>query len=112
MPTIKLVVKGLGPPPSFKNHKRAILDRSTGKMRTLTEPKVKQWMNQCIDQLASQLITTCPIIEGETAGEWRKRLLTVLSRLQDDSWKYMAPGHQNVKMVPKGEEGVEITIEL
>lgn len=108
---IKLVVRGIGPVPSFKNNKRAILDRNTGKMRTLTKPKTKRWMNQCIAQLESQLLGAYPIKEGETAGEWAKRLRTVLLPLQDDSWKHMLPGDQNVRMVEPGQEGAEITIE-
>lgn len=112
MPTIKLVIKGIGPPPSFKNNKRAILDRNTGKMRTLTDPKTKRWMEACTSQFESQLLTACPTIEGETAGEWRKRLLTVLSRLQDDSHQYMLPGQQSVERVEKGMEGVDVTIEF
>lgn len=108
---IKLTVQGLGPPPSFKNNKRAILDRNTSKMRTLTKPETKQWMNQCIAQFESQLLGCCPIKEGETAGEWAKRLRTVLLPLQDDSWKHMLPGNQNVRMVQAGKEGAEITIE-
>lgn len=109
--SLTLTITGLGPVPSFKNRKRAILDRNTGKMRTLTEPKTKQWMKKCIAQFESQLLTACPTIEGETAGEWRKRLQTVLSPLQDDSWKFMLPGEQNVEMVAKGDEGAVITIE-
>lgn len=108
---IKLKVQGIGPVPSFKNNKRAILDRNTGKMRTLTKPETKRWMNQCIAQFESQLLGACPIIEGETHGEWVKRLLTVLLPLQDDSWKHMLPGDQNVRMVKKGREGAEVTIE-
>lgn len=108
---IRLTVQGLGQVPSFKNNKRAILDRNTSKMRTLTEPKTKRWMNQCIDQFESQLLTCFQIKEGETVGEWRKRLRTALLPLLDDSWKHMLPGAQNVRIVPKGNEGAEITID-
>lgn len=106
-----LTIKGLGPTPSFKNNKRAILDSNTGKMRTLTKPETKQWMNQCIDQFESQLLTALAITEGETVGEWQRRLRTALLPLQDDSWKHMLPGEQNVRMVSKGEEGADVTIE-
>lgn len=109
---IKLVVKGLGNVPSFKNNKRAILDRNTGKMRTLTKPETKRWMNQCIAQFESQLLGACPIREGETAGEWARRLRTALLPLLDDSWKHMLPGDQNIRIVQAGQEGAEITIEL
>jgi len=101
----------IGPPMSFKNKKRIGFNRKTGKGVSYTDKKTKQWMQNAIAQLESQLLTCCPTIAGETAGEWRKRLLTVLFPLQDDSWKYMLPGAQNVKMVPKGKEGVEIEIE-
>lgn len=111
MTPIKLVVAGIGNVPSFKNNKRAILDRNTGKMRTLTKPETKRWMNQCIAQFESQLLGACPIREGETAGAWAKRLRTALLPLQDDSWKHMLPGDQNIRMVEPGQEGAEVTIE-
>lgn len=108
---IMLAVKGIGNCPSFKNRKRAILDSNTGKMRTLTEPKTKQWMNQCINQFELGLLTALAIREGETVGAWRKRLQIALLPLQDDCWKNMLPGDQNVKMVEQGMEGVEVELE-
>jgi hypothetical protein len=108
---ITLTVCGIGNVPSFKNRKRAIRDRKTGKLRTLTEPKTKRWMNNCIDQFESQLSIICRIRDGETVGEWRKRLLTVLLPLQDDSWKHMLPGNQDVRPAYPELAGAQIKIE-
>ena len=77
----------------------------------MTDPKKKQWMEKAINQLECQLHGLFPIRDGETDGEWRKRLQTVLWQLSDDSLKEMLPGEQNLKQVAKGEEGAIVRID-
>jgi len=97
--------------PSFKNKKRAILDRNTGLMRTLTEPKAKQWMEKCIQSFASQLISGEAINgvvmqTGHYQPSWTASLLP-----KDDSVNWVPELHIYVTECQPGEEGAEIIIE-
>lgn len=101
-----------GQVPAFKNHKRAILDRKTGKLRTLTEPKVKKWMAQCESDLLSQLrslylMTAAETPMGVSAQSWIASVAP-----SDDSVKEIPEIHVNVEKVPKGKEGAEIKLRL
>src|SRR5690606_30714465 len=108
---IVLKIEGIGPVPSFKNGKQISLNKKTGKRFLRTDSKKKEWMEKAIDLLECQLRGYFPIIEGETHGEWQKRLQTVLLCLQDDCVQRMLPGEQNVEKVEKGKEGAIIKIE-
>lgn len=68
-------------------------------------------MDSAIHSLGCQLRILFPTEEGETLGEWQKRLLIASCLPQDDCWEQMLPGNQNVILVPKGEEGCEIILE-
>lgn len=108
---IRLAVRQQGHVPAFKNKKRAIQDKRTGKMRTLTEPKVAEWMEQCIQSLESQLfLALATAAEGTLMG--RSRQSWIASSLPlDDSRQWIPEQHIYCKDVTKGEEGAEIIIE-
>ncbi len=109
---IKLEIKGLGHVPgNFKNRKRAIIDRSTGKLRTLTDPKVKKWMESAARSIVSQLLLTCMIDEKEIATDQRLRSWIQSSMPLDDSLTWIELGYVRGRRVKKGEEGAEILIE-
>lgn len=108
---IRLLVQGLGHVPSFKNRKRAILDSNTGKMRTLTEPKAKQWMARCTDSFVLQLISKSLTIDAGTSTECSPRSLIARSLPRDDSLQWIPEIHVTCQNVDKGHEGAEILIE-
>lgn len=105
-----LAVRGLGHVPSFKNKKRSILDRNTGKQRTLTEAKTKQWMEACIQSFVSQLLcATQTAAEGTTPG--RSKLSSIVSLLPwDDSRQWIPTIHITTLEVDAGEEGADILL--
>lgn len=107
----KLVLKVTGNIPSFKNRKRAIQDRSTGKMRTLTEPETKKRMEQIIKSFVYQLCCITQIPGDGILTEQQARSLIVLLLPEDDSWKHIPELHIFSEMVEPGNEGAEITIE-
>lgn len=98
--------------PSFKNCKRAILDRHTGKMRTLTDGKTKAKMERIIQGFVLQLLSVTPTNEPGTCPALSK-LSAIASRLPaDDSWKWISEIEICAERVPEGQEGAEITITL
>jgi hypothetical protein len=97
--------------PSFKNRKRAILDKNTGRMRTLTEPDIKRRMRELEAAIESALYSWSQTGVPETDLECRKQLRIALSGLQDDSLKEIPEFSFGVRYVEAGQEGVEITIE-
>jgi hypothetical protein len=97
--------------PAFKNRKRAIIDRFTGKPRTLTEPSVKKRMERLENSIVCALYSSCQTPERVTDLEWLKRLQTALFGLLDDSLAVIPEFSFGVRRVPKGQEGVEIEIE-
>src|SRR5690348_10817908 len=105
---VTLTVQGVGPIPSFKNCKRAILDKRTGRMRTLTEPSVKKRMQLIEDAILLALYSCCPTTEGATGLEWLKRLRIALSGLSDDSLKQIPRSNWEAAspLVETGREGV------
>lgn len=97
--------------PSFKNTKRAIVDSSTGKHRTLTPGNIKKRMAQLENRIVSSLYSLCQTPQGATDSECLKRLRTALSGLSDDSLTEIPEFSFGVRYVEPGLEGVEITIE-
>lgn len=98
-------------PPAFKNQKRSIMDRNTGKQRTLTPGKIKKRMDVLESAILSRLYSTAQTIEGETHSECLRRLRTVLSGLSDDSLQEIPNGSWRTEDVAKGAEGITIIIE-
>lgn len=108
--SLKLVVLTRDNVPSFKNSKRSILDRNTGKQRTLTPGKMKKRMDHLEQSIVSALLSLSRTGEGETALACRRRLLTVSLELCDDSLKVVPEFSFGVRYVEPGQEGVEIEI--
>jgi len=97
--------------PSFKNRKRAIKDSKTGKLRTLTEPSVKRWMEACIQSFASQLLSGEAIYGKETqTGVYQPSWIVSLLPASD-SMNWLKELHVYVTECQTGEEGAEIIIE-
>lgn len=101
----------MGDVPSFKNRKRAILDRNTGKMRTLTEPHTKQWMERCIKSFESQLYSAMQTIAGGTLTAQQARSLIVSALPLDDSRAWIPEMHIHSIDVEIGEDGADVIIE-
>lgn len=108
---IVLTIKGVGVIPAFKNRKRAIQDRNTGKMRTLTEPSIKKRMDRIENAILFALYSLCATADAETQQECLKQLRIALSGLSDDSIRELPQGSWGTEYVKKGEEGAMITIE-
>lgn len=97
--------------PSFKNRKMAIIDRRTGKPRTLTEPKNKKRMEAIIRNFASQLCSGKAIV-GLVIPPASLKLSWMLSLLPgDDSNKFLSDLTVSTEWVEKGQEGVSVLIE-
>lgn len=109
---ITLTITGLGHIPSHKNRKRAILDKSKGHLRTLTEPSIKKRMDRLENAILFALYSWCQTsVLGMHSG-CSKQLRTALSGLCDDSIKEVPEGSWDVEYVPKGQEGCVIQITL
>lgn len=106
---LKLLIKG-PLPPSFKNNKRSILDRNTGLQRTLTPKETKQRMDILENGIVFALYSLSRTIGAGTHSGCLKQLRTALCELSDDSIREVPAGDWDVRYVPKGEEGLEITI--
>ncbi len=107
---IRLTVTGLGHVPSFKNKKRAILDRKTGKMRTLTEPETKKWMERCIQSFEYQLLSAFLITEGGMQTVLSPHSWTASFLPLNDSVQWIPEITIRVEQVEKGAEGAIIEI--
>lgn len=108
---LQLLIKGLGHVPSFKNRKRAILDRKTGKPRTLTDPKVQKWMARAVESLVSQF-ASMPATNGvETWTTKHQRSLIALLLPETDSCKDIIRLEVRFMRVLKGDEGAIILIQ-
>lgn len=108
--TLTLRVRGAGEIPSFKNTKRAILDRRTGKLRTLTPAPIKRRMQALEDAMLFELCSASRITANGTLLACWKPLPIVLSGLSDDSTREIPQGSWDTIQVPPGEEGVDILI--
>lgn len=106
-----LEIKGVGHIPSFKNSKRAILDRNSGNFRTLTPGKIKKRMDKLENAILSALYSTCQTTGGATPSGCLKLWRTFLSGLRDDSVREIPSGSWDCDYVPKGQEGITIIIE-
>jgi hypothetical protein len=111
MQPIKLEIRGLGHVPSFKNKKRAILDRHTGRMRTMTDAKTQKWMEQCIRSIESQLLYAIQTIAEGTLTARRVPSLIACYLPLDDSRQWLPELLIKSVDCDKGEEGATIVIE-
>lgn len=109
---LKLTIGGMGHVPgNFKNRKRAILDRRTGKMRTFTDPKVKKWMDNAALCIEFQLSLMCQTDAKGIATAAQLRYWIQSSVPLDDSLTWVELGYVIGQRVKKGEEGATILIE-
>lgn len=108
---VVLLVEGQGHVPSFKNKKRAILNRASGKMRTLTDPETQRWMRKCEDSFVSQLHSWYRTNVIETQTEPCQPCLIASFMPSDDSVNHIREINVMVRDVVKGEEGAILMIE-
>lgn len=111
--SISLTVHGLVP--SFKNCKRAVVQKGLSKKgkpyaRPVTEPEVKKRMESITRSIASQLLSICQTDDGATSRACSRRSLTALLP-RDDCWEIIPEQHIYGKLCANGEERVEIKIE-
>jgi hypothetical protein len=106
---IILSLRQLGHVPSFKNQKRAILDRASGKMRTMTKKETAAWMKTATAHLVFQLLSGYATGAGGTVTAHSLRCL-IASLPRDDAWQFIPQITITAIKVPKGEEGADITI--
>lgn len=104
-PPIKLVVKGLGDVPSFKNSKMI------ARGRLITDPEKQRWMERCTKAFESQLRSWC-----QTAGIVISTEQPALSRIAssmplDDCLHWIPKVSVSWRGVSKGEEGAVVSIE-
>lgn len=111
MKPVVLHVKGAGHVPSFKNKKRAIVDARTGKSRTLTEPKTKEWMAKCEASFESQLRCAYQTIATGTPTVRSLRSWIACVVPLNDSVRHIIEETIRVEFVAPGEEGASIVIE-
>jgi len=102
---LRLVVRGMGPVPSFKNAKRIM-----GK-NLVTQPKIKRWMTKCIQGFVSQFCSAYPtIVEGMQTEPFPRSWIASFLPL-DDSWQWIPEISVKVIQDVKEYEGATITIE-
>ncbi len=107
---IVLSVKNNGAVPAFKNKKRAI-QMPNGKMRTLTEPKIRDWMDRVTLSFVCQLSSITPTTTGATLTVQQLHSLIVSLMPLDDSRQWISQLVISDTDVEPGEEGATITIQ-
>lgn len=107
---IKLVVNGLTIP-AFKNKKRAIMDRNTGRMRTMTDAKTQRQMEEITHTIALLLASVIPMPDDAISMEQHLQSWIASSLPLDDSRQWIAELLISSQDVDKGNEGVDIIIQ-
>ena len=96
-------ITGMGHCPAFKNRKMI------ARGRLITEPKVHAWMKKATAAMCSTLKRMFQTTDEETSTEsWRQSAIASLP--SDDNWKEIPMKIIRVRKVPKGEEGLLITL--
>ena len=79
--------------------------------RLFTAPAKQRWMEETIASFLSQLISGSATSDGVTSTE-RLPLSVIASCVpSEDCWTCVPQMHLSARLVPKGEEGADITIE-
>ena len=107
---VVLQIKGLGPVPSLKNHKRSVMQKN-GKAKPITDPAVKDWMRKAIMSFVSQLLWASVTAEGETRTGASLRSWIASSVPVDDCWTCMPQMIIECELCEPGQEGATITID-
>lgn len=112
--SLTLIIRGLVP--AFKNRKRAVIQNRLSKAgkpmaKSVTEPEVKERMQEIVSSIVSQLYSIYPTTGEGTSAECLKRCWTALLP-PDDCWTVISDEGARGRKCEPGEERVEITIEL
>jgi len=110
MQTIKLVIKGMGEIPSYKN-KKVIGRSSSGQAVLYTKPEVKEQMDRITMAIEFQLRSLLQTGGTGTGTECIPQSKIVSSLPLDDSLAWIGSHSVSWQRVKKGEEGFELTIE-
>lgn len=104
--SITLAVGNIGHVPTFKNSKMI------ARGRLITDPKKQAWMDRCIDSFVYQLRSAFQTrgIATTTGPIPLSRIASLLPL--DDSRKWIPSHSVNTRLVPKGQEGAELVIEV
>lgn len=100
-----VVIRGLGPPPSFKNGK--MLTR--GKL--ITAPQKQRWMAAAQSIIESQLLSKYPTSERGMVTAAKLRSWIAWSTPGDDSCRYLTQCSWRFMQVQKNLEGAALVIE-
>jgi hypothetical protein len=103
--SIRLTIQGLGEVVSFKNSKVI----ASGKL--FTKPRYAEWMKNCTDSFALQLLCEYRTRENATPTGLSRPSWIALSVPLDDSVREIVEERIVVQFVEKGQEGAEIVIE-
>lgn len=107
---VVLELKGLGPVPSLKNHKRSIIQQN-GKPRPITDPGVKNWMECAIEAFESQLLCASQKNGGGMLTVASRRCLIASCVPADDCWTQVPEISVKCELCDPGQEGATIIIE-
>ena len=108
-PPLRLSIRDCGNVPSFKNTK-SIYRRPDGTPFIATAKKKKQWMENVIDSIASQLWCAARIACGETSTVAQQRSWIASHAPRDDARQIIRSITTNTEDVAPGDEGAEIEI--
>ena len=103
-------------PPSFKNSKMLIVKNPRGRPlrrpMLITKPEYQELMEAIIQSFVFQLRSAFRGTDGKILTGSSLRALIALSMPEDDALPYLTGGISiRPRRVPKGEEGVTITVE-
>lgn len=103
---VSLKIRGLGHIPSKKNHHFPLQNGGLG-----LDAEIKERMERITRALLCELLSLCQTT-GSVTQTGCSRLSSIASRMPvKDSWQWIPEITVSCKMVPKGEEGCDVTIE-
>ena len=118
-PSVKVILRGLGHVPSFKNSKMIVPVWRTGKggkkykcPTLIAKPERQKWMQEATQLLTSQLQSVCQTADVGTLTAICLQSLTAWSKQFDDSHQWIPRISLQVEVVEKGQEGADIELTL